>query len=140
MTAYLWLLKYIIPFIVGGILGGYGVGLVKNGTIDRQATEIKEQKEIVANQKKTIKTLNEWREKEAKSCEARINSKDTTIKRLKYIDSLKPSTGVMKDEKNNVATGSSDDAILDELNGMYTEGPGKDGVHQTDDPGIAGET
>jgi hypothetical protein len=122
MTAYLWLLKYIIPFVVGGVLGGYGVGLVKNGTIARQVTEIKEQKEIVATQNKTISTLKEWREKEAKTCQARLTSKDSVIKRLKVIDALTSENKNTGDDTNETVDTDSGDPILGELGRMFKPG------------------
>jgi hypothetical protein len=125
----------VIGLLVGMILAGVGVWWAKDQQVKAVRVELQAAKDANATNVTTIAELKKEAENLNKSCTARVNIKDQTIKRLKQIDSLK---GTVKHEeignKNIVAGGSGDD-ILDELNGMWGEGTGQDGVRQADDPG-----
>lgn len=125
----------VIGLLVGMILAVVGVRWAKDQQVKAVKVELQAAKDANESNLTTIAELKKEAENLNKSCTARVNIKDQTIKRLKQIDSLK---GTVKHEeignKNIVAGGSGDD-ILDELNGMWGEGTGQDGVRQADDPG-----
>jgi hypothetical protein len=108
----------IIGLIVGMILAGAGVWWAKDQQVKAVQVELQAAKDANQTNLTTIAELKKEAENLNKSCTERIQTKDNTIKRLKYIDSLKP-TGVTTHETNNTVAGGSGDAILDELNGLY---------------------
>ena len=129
----------VIGLLVGMLLAGAGVWWAKDQQVKAVKVELQTAKDANASLEKAKESLREEVKKMDKSCTARINSKDTTIKRLKEIDGLKP-TGGTTNETNNAVTGDSGDPILDELNGMWQQSDNQDGVHQTNDTGASGET
>lgn len=120
MTAYLWLLKYIIPFVVGAVIFGGAAWEIQGMRLD--ACKKNEAVCLTANAEnaKTITAQKAEIEKGNKSCEARIKSKDTVIKRLKVIEALTSeniSTG--EDTANETVNNHNSDAIVSELNVMF---------------------
>ena len=111
MTAYLWLLKYLIPFIMGGLLFGGAAWKIQGGRLD--SCKATQQLCLSANidNTKTIEMMKEEAKKADKSCSDRLISKDQTIKKLKEIDNMRG-----KDETNN---DNSTDDIYNALNGMW---------------------
>lgn len=109
----------IIGLLVGMILAGVGVWWAKDQQVKAVKVELQAAKDANTTNLTTIDELKKEAENLNKSCADRIQTKDQTIKRLKYIDSLKP-TGVTNEANNAVAGNSGGtDLILHELNGMY---------------------
>lgn len=104
----------IVGLLAGMLLAGAGAWWAKDQQV--KAVRVELQTVIDANtaNQETIESLKKETEAINESCAARIDSKDKTISRLQYIDSL-TSEGV-KNEANIVLTG---DPILNELNGMW---------------------
>ncbi len=132
----------VIGLLVGMLLAGAGVWWAKDQQVKAVKVELQAAKDANEANLTTIAELKKEAENLNKSCTARIQTKDNTIKRLKYIDSLKP-TGVTTHETNNAVTGGSGgtDPIFDELNGMWGEPTDNtDGVHKTNDTATSAET
>jgi|GEM_PF-4580567 len=122
----------VIGLLVGMILAGAGVWWARGQQVKAVKVELQAAKDANTTNLTTIAELKKEAENLNKSCTARIETKDQTIKRLKYIDGLTP-TGVINETDNAVAGGSGD-AILDELNGMWKQGAGPDGVRTAGNP------
>ena len=88
MTAYIWLLKYIIPFIVGGVLFGGIAWKVQDARVIKAQSELSVVKDANAENTKTITALQAEIAKGNKSCKERLASKDATIRRLQEIDNM----------------------------------------------------
>lgn len=112
MFPYWTLIKYGIPFLIGGMLFGGAAWKIQGMRLD--ACKVTEQSCLSANVEndKTIQALKDNIVKAGKSCQERLSSKDRTINNLRSIDDLKGK----KDEKGNIA---SDDPVLDRLNRMF---------------------
>lgn len=126
--AFLWEYKfYIASFIIGGMLIGGGAWKIQGQRLDVCKTQ---QKVCVSANEENSKTITAQKaeiEKGNKSCEARIKSKDTVIKRLKDIDALTSeniSTG--EDTANETVDNHNSDAIVSELNVMFKQSNSKD--------------
>jgi uncharacterized protein HemX len=104
----------IIGLLAGMLLAGAGVWWAKDQQGKAIRVELQAATDANTANQETIESLKKETEAINKSCAARIDSKDKTINRLQYIDSL-TSEGV-KNEANIVLTG---DPILDELNRMW---------------------
>ena len=126
--AFLWEYKfYIASFIIGGMLFGGGAWKIQGVRLDNAKATLtvcesanKENSITIEQLKVEAKSLN-------KSCEARIKSKDTVIKRLKDIDALTSeniSTG--EDTANETVDNHNSDAIVSELNVMFKQSDSKD--------------
>jgi len=116
MFPYWTLIKYGIPFLIGVVIFGGAAWKIQGQRLDVCKTQQKvcvsanaENTLTIAAQKAEIEKLN-------KSCSARIESKNQTIRKLKQIDEL---NGGKTDEKGNPGTDSGGDDILCELNGMF---------------------
>ena len=128
----------IIGLLVGMILAGVGVWWAKDQQVKAVKVELQAAKDANQTNQETIKNLKDETENLNKSCTARIQTKDKTIRKLKEIDSLKP--GEVNDATgNNSVGGNSGDSILDALNGMW-DTDNKDGVRPAGNTGTAGET
>ena len=104
----------VVGLLAGMLLAGAGVWWAKNQEVKAVRVELQAATDANTANQETIESLKKETEAINKSCAARIDSKDKTINRLQYIDSL-TSEGV-KNEANIVLTG---DPILDELNRMW---------------------
>jgi len=109
---YLQILKYVVPFIIGGLLVGY---------VQQQRLEVckKDNQVCVTANAENITTITALKaeiDKANKSCEARLKSKDALVKKLKKIDDLK---GKKNEKANDNANDISNSTILDELNIMW---------------------
>ena len=130
----------IIGLLVGMILAGAGVWWARGQQVKAVKVDLQAAVDANATNLTTIAELKKQAEDLNKSCSARIQTKDKTIKRLTYIDSLKP-TGVTTHETNNAVAGNSGDPILDELDGKWGKPTDNaDGVYQTDDTGASAAT
>jgi len=112
MFPYWTLIKYGIPFIIGAMIFGGAAWKIQGVRLDNAkafvvACESANKENIV-----TIEQLKKQAESFNKACEARLASKDGTIKKLRDIDALRG-----KDEK----TPTSGDPIRDALNGMWND-------------------
>ena len=108
MTAYLWLLKYVIPFIIGGVLFGGLAWKIREAQVVKLEGQVSIFKDAKAEQDKTIKALQDEITKGNKSCQERLASKDETIRRLQEIDNM---------GGYDASTGNN--PLRDSLNGMY---------------------
>lgn len=108
---YLWLLKYILPFIIGGLLFGGTAWKIQGARLDSAKAKVSSCMDANKSNIESIEQLKKEIEGSNKSCQERLASKDLTIKRLKEIDKLRG-----KDENNP----SSGDTLLDALNGMFS--------------------
>jgi uncharacterized protein HemX len=114
----------VVGLIVGMLLAGAGVWWAKDQQVKAVKVELQAAKDANGSLEKAKESLEEEVKKMDKSCTARINSKDTTIKRLKEIEELKP--GVLTNEADNdTGSGNSGDPILDALNGVRRRTTGK---------------
>lgn len=122
MTAILTFLgsywKYIVPFIIGGLLFGGGAWKIQGMRLD--SCKKNEAVCLTANAEnaKTITAQKAEIKKVTESCSARIKSKDKAIRKLKEIDNLKPGE-VSNATGNNTLGSNSGDSILDALAGMF---------------------
>jgi len=130
----------VIGLLVGMILAGGGVWWAKDQQVKAVKVELQAAKDANQSNLTTIAELKKEAENLNKSCTARVNIKDQTIKRLKAIDSLKGTVSKDEEVDNKSAVGGSGDDILDELNGMWEQGAGPDGVRQAEDPGSPAAT
>jgi hypothetical protein len=127
MFPYWTFLKYGIPFLIGAVVFGGAAWKIQGQRLDVCKTQ---QKVCVSANEENIKTITAQKaeiEKGNKSCEARIKSKDTVIKRLKVIDALTSeniSTG--EDTANETVDNRNSDAIVSELNVMFKQSNSKD--------------
>lgn len=110
MTAYLWLLKYIIPFIIGAVIFGGAAWKIQGIRLDNAKAAVVVCEQANSENTKTIELMKVEIEKNSLSCGKKLAGKDATINRLRQIDSLE-----VKGEK----VVDSGDAILDELNRMW---------------------
>lgn len=110
MTAYLWLLKYIIPFVVGAVIFGGAAWEIQGVRLDKAKATLTVCTDANAENTATIAAQKAEIEKAGKSCQERLASKDSTIKKLKQIDDLR---GI---HETNHATGND---LRDALNGMW---------------------
>ena len=108
MTAYLWLLKYIIPFVIGGVLFGGIAWKIQDARVIKAQSELSVVKDANAENVKTITALQAEVAKGNKSCQERLASKDATIRRLQEIDNM---------GGHNESDGTN--PLRDALNGMY---------------------
>lgn len=113
MLPYLTLIRYGIPFVIGAILFGGSAWKIQGIRVDRLKGEVSICKEANLTNVQTIDTLKADIAKQDKTCQARLASKDSTINNLRSIDDLKGK----KDDKGKV---TSDDPILNHLNGMFS--------------------
>jgi tRNA A37 N6-isopentenylltransferase MiaA len=114
----------VIGLLVGMLLAGAGVWWAKDQQVKAVKVELQTAKDANASLEKAKESLREEVKKMDKSCTARINSTDTTIKRLKEIEELKP--GVLTNEADNdTGSDNSGDPILDALNGVRRRAAGK---------------
>jgi predicted Ser/Thr protein kinase len=110
MFPYWTFLKYGIPFLIGAVVFGGAAWKIQGMRLDTcKKTEAVCLTANVENTK-TITALQTEVAKGNKTCEQRLASKDSTIKRLKQIDNLRG-----KDETNH-ATGND---LRDALNGLW---------------------
>jgi len=127
MFPYWTFLKYGIPFLIGAVVFGGAAWKIQGVRLDNAKATLtvcesanKENSITIEQLKVEAKSLN-------KSCEARIKSKDTVIKRLKDIDALTSeniSTG--EDTANETVDNRNSDAIVSELNVMFKQSNSKD--------------
>lgn len=110
MTAYLWLLKYVIPFVVGAVIFGGAAWKIQSIRLDNAKAAVVVCEQANSENTKTIELMKVEIEKNSLSCSKKLAGKDATINRLRQIDSLE-----VKGEK----VVDSGDAILDELNRMW---------------------
>ena len=103
----------LIGLVIGGILAFAGGWWVRGYEVKALKAEIKVEKEANETNQATIKAKTEEIRKAAKSCNARIENKDRTLKRLKMIEGL--NTGGKNEDGNATVNG---DPVLDELNRM----------------------
>ncbi len=108
----------VVGLLVGMMLAGAGVWWARGQQVKAVKVELQTAKDANAKLEKAKELLKEEVAKMDQSCTARVNIKDRTIKRLKYIEGL---TGVTKNETNNAVTGDSGDPILDELDRMWEQ-------------------
>jgi len=114
----------VIGLLVGMLLAGAGVWWAKDQQVKAVKVELQAAKDANGSLEKAKESLEEEVKKMDKSCAARINSKDTTIRRLKEIEELKP--GVLTNEADNdTGSDNSGDPILDALNGVRRRAAGK---------------
>lgn len=114
---YLKILKYLGPFIVGGLIFGGAAWKYKDTQLDACRKDNKvclTEKEVCmsanAENVAMIDALKAEIAKGNRSCESRLKSKDAVIKRLKIIDDL------ALENKNEV---DDSDPIMSELNRMW---------------------
>lgn len=103
-----------IGLIIGLLLGFGGGWWVRGHEVKSLKTELKVEKDANQVNQATIAAQKDEIRKAVKSCNARVESKDKTLKRLKLIDSLNSGGKNEKDNSDNSA-----DPLLDELNRMY---------------------
>jgi len=121
--------KYIVPFVIGGVIFGGAAWKIRGLEVNKVKADLSvctEAKLVCtdanAENSKTITALQADIAKTNKSCASRINGKDQTIKRLKQIDELKPSSSSQKgvgNESDSAVVDSTGDAILLELDRMW---------------------
>ena len=100
-----------LAICVGIFIIGFGVAWSWQGArLDAVKTEYQVCKDANAENTATITALQAEKEKMGKTCEARLNSKDALIRKLKKIENMGK-----KDEK----VPDSPDDILNALNGMW---------------------
>lgn len=104
----------VVGLLAGMLLAGAGVWWAKDQQVKAIRVELQAATDANTANQETIESLKKETEAINKSCAARIDSKDKTINRLQYIDSL--TSEEVKNEANIVLTG---DPILDELNRMW---------------------
>lgn len=106
-------LKYIIPFIIGGILVGGAVWKIRGYEVGKLKGELSNCMVANAENTKTITALQAEIAKGNKTCEQRLKSKQGAINRLREIDDLKGASDGKK-----VGT-DSNDPVLNQLRGMF---------------------
>lgn len=106
----------VLGLLAGMLLAGAGVWWAKDQQVKAVRVELQAATDANTANQETIESLKKETEAINKSCAARIDSKDKTINRLQYIDSLTP--GVIN-ETSETHAGGSGDPILDELNRMW---------------------
>ncbi|MEN6317253.1 MAG: hypothetical protein ABFD82_00645 [Syntrophaceae bacterium] len=106
-------LKYIIPFIIGGILVGGTVWKIHKYKVGKLEGQVSICKDANAENTKTITALQAEIAKGNKTCEQRLKSKQGAINRLREIDDLKGASDGKK-----VGT-DSNDPVLNQLRGMF---------------------
>jgi hypothetical protein len=113
MTAltFLWEYKfYIACFVLGGLLVGGSAWKIQGVRLDNAKATLAVCTDANAENDRAITAMKAEIEKGNKTCEQRLASKDSTIKRLKQIDNLR---GI---HETNHATGND---LRDALNGMW---------------------
>lgn len=119
MTAYLWLLKYIIPFVVGAVIFGGAAWEIQGARLDKAKATLTVCTDANKENSITIEQLKEQAKSLNKSCDARIKSKDTVIKRLKDIEALTSENISTGEDTNEAVDNHNSDAIVSELNVMF---------------------
>lgn len=102
--------KYGIPLLIAGMIGFGGAWKIQGVRLSVAKANFASCSSANVENTATIEQLKKQAESSSKSCQERLASKDSTIKKLKEIDGLRG-----KDETNP----SSGDPLRDALNGMF---------------------
>lgn len=105
---YLWVIKYVCPFLIGGMLFGGVAWKIQDAKVIKAKSELAVVKDANAENIRTIDALKSEITKGNKSCQERLASKDATIRKLKEIDNM---------GGYNESNGTN--PLRDALNGLY---------------------
>jgi len=114
MFPYLTLIKYGIPFIIGGLLFGGAAWKIQDWRYGGDRVKLEACSSANVENATTIEQLKKQAENFNKTCEQRIASKDSTIKKLRQIDELHG--GNTNGQEMDADSG---DSVLNELRGMF---------------------
>lgn len=110
-----YLIKWGIPFIIGGMLAGGAAWKIQGMRLDSCKSTATACLSANVENDKTIKALQADVDKADKTCQQRLASKDATIRKLKEIDDLRG-----RDETNP----DSGNPLRDAVNGMWRDNKG----------------
>jgi hypothetical protein len=119
---YLSVIKFLVPYLIGGLIVGGATWKIQGMRLDRAKLNLEQsQSQVVACQdanksgQATIGALKKEIANAQSVCAVRLKVKENTIRTMKEIDDIKPKK-VNNEKDSNVATG---DVILDMLNSMF---------------------
>lgn len=105
-------LKYIIPLLIGLLIGGYTVNKINGITINKLKKENAIYDTVNQTNQQTILDLQSTIKKDQDMCNDRLKNKDKIINKLKKVDNLKPGDANEKDPNDP-------DSILGTLNSLW---------------------